>query len=174
VGSEGFDVVLPALDSTDLTALERVSASAFGGSTVLYHYWRVHLYDTWKPAIAKVHADSLRARRDELVKAQPNSYRLLMGSAWVSAVSGDTAIARAHMLRSLALAPREKDALAWCEANYVGAQTSVKLGDHARAIQLLTPMLRVPSWVTVPNLRRDPQWEPLRANPEFRKLVGAS
>ncbi|MBC7896228.1 MAG: protein kinase [Cytophagaceae bacterium] len=174
VGSEGFDVALPALDSTDLVALERVTASAFGGSSVLYHYWRVHLYDTWRPQLAKVHADSLRAMRDDLVKAQPNSYRLLMASGWVSAVNGDTAVSRAHMLRSLELAPREKDAVAWSEANYVAAQTSVKLGDHARAIALLAPMLRVPSWVTVPNLRRDPQWEPLRTNPEFRKLVGTS
>jgi hypothetical protein len=173
-GSEGFDQVLPALDATDRASLEGVTASAFGGSAVLYHYWRVHLFDTWKPHLAKVHAESLRAFRDDLVKAQPNSYRLLMASGWVSAVAGDTAIARAHMLRSLELAPREKDTFAWCEANYVAAQTSVKLGDYERAVQLLAPMLRVPSWVSAANLRRDPQWTVLRTNPEFRKLVGTS
>jgi hypothetical protein len=45
-------------------------------------------------------------------------------------------------------------------------------GQADRAIDVLEPLLAIPTWVTPAELRVDPIWEPLRGNPRFRKLAG--
>jgi hypothetical protein len=32
-------------------------------------------------------------------------------------------------------------------------------------------LLRVPSWISVPELRADPTWDPIRQHPGFRALL---
>jgi hypothetical protein len=55
----------------------------------------------------------------------------------------------------------------------VRARVLAELGDHDRAVELLEELLRgtYGEPVTVPLLRLDPAWEPLREHPGFRELV---
>ena len=46
------------------------------------------------------------------------------------------------------------------------------LGDQDAAIDQLEVLLSIPSTLTVPLLKLDPQWDPLREHPRFKGLVG--
>jgi len=52
------------------------------------------------------------------------------------------------------------------------AYVELLVGDHDAAIRRLTYLLTIPSDVSVPMLRADPMWDPLRNNPRFQRLVG--
>ena len=45
------------------------------------------------------------------------------------------------------------------------------LGEQDAAIDQLDILLSIPSWLTVPLLKLDPQWDPLREHPRFKALV---
>ena len=47
-------------------------------------------------------------------------------------------------------------------------------GNTDQAVHTLELLLAIPSWMSVPLLRIDPAWKPLRNNPRFQKLVGAA
>ena len=45
------------------------------------------------------------------------------------------------------------------------------LGEQDAAIDQLEVLLSIPSMISVPLLKIDPQWDPLRDHPRFRGLV---
>jgi len=51
------------------------------------------------------------------------------------------------------------------------ATTYATLGEADSAVKQLRLLLEVPSWISVPALRADPTWDPIRRDPDFRALV---
>lgn len=51
------------------------------------------------------------------------------------------------------------------------ARIYVRVGDHDSAITLLERLLTIPSRVSVQLLRVDPDWQPLRSNARFQRLL---
>ena len=47
----------------------------------------------------------------------------------------------------------------------------VMLGEADSAVQQLRVLLSVPSWISVPGLRADPTWDPIRRDPGFQALL---
>jgi len=45
------------------------------------------------------------------------------------------------------------------------------VGAPGPAVELLEPLLRVPSWISPAELRSDPAWTRLRGHPLFVRLV---
>jgi len=45
------------------------------------------------------------------------------------------------------------------------------IGEHDAAVRRLGYLLTIPSDVSVPILRADPMWDPLRSNPRFQQLL---
>ena len=107
---------------------------------------------------------------EEQLKQQPDDPDLHIQLAKLLAWLGekDTAIAEAQ--RATDLRPESKDAFDGPEMTMDVAQVYAIIGDNARAIELLDGLLSRPSGVTVQNLRVDPAWDPLRADPAFQKL----
>lgn len=50
----------------------------------------------------------------------------------------------------------------------------VLVGEENAAIDQVEYLLSIPSRITVPLLRIDPRWDPLRNHPRFQKLLEAN
>src|SRR6516162_3820390 len=81
----------------------------------------------------------------------------------------DSALAEAQ--RATELQPESKDAFGGPEITTGVAEVHAILGDSGRAIEILDGLLSRPSAVTVPGLKVNPIWDPLRSDPLFQALL---
>ena len=84
----------------------------------------------------------------------------------------DAAIAEGK--RAVELLPESQDAFDGPKMNVHLAQIYAWTGENDQALELLDRSLNTPNGVTVPFLRLDPMWDPLRNNPRFQRLVGTA
>jgi tetratricopeptide (TPR) repeat protein len=54
------------------------------------------------------------------------------------------------------------------------AVTYATLGEADSAVKQLRVLLEVPSGISVPALRADPTWDPIRRDPRFRALIAGA
>src|SRR5882762_5427900 len=83
---------------------------------------------------------------------------------------GQKELAIAEGRRAVQLLPESQDALDGPKMTVALAQIYAWTGESDQAIQLLDRSLSTPMGVTVPLLRLDPMWDPLRSDPAFQKL----
>ena len=127
---------------------------------------------------AKATAEQARNTLEQLHRDQIGDVNLAAGLSQAYAAMGEKESALAAAERSIMLLPRTKDAAdaPACQENLALIQTI--FGENRRAITTLAQLLQTPyySWLYGPGvvtpalLRIDPIWDPLRANPAFRKL----
>ena len=67
--------------------------------------------------------------------------------------------------------PESKDAFNGPDVTETAAKIYATIGDNDRAINLVTGLLQRPAALTVATLKLDPEWEPLRNDPRFQKLI---
>ena len=115
----------------------------------------------------------LRAKSavEEQLKYSPDNAKLRIQLAKVLAFLGEKDPALAEARRASELQPESKDALEGPEITEGVAQVYAILGDNDRAIEILDGLLNRPSYVTVPSLRVNPIWDPLRNDPRFQALI---
>jgi tetratricopeptide (TPR) repeat protein len=119
-------------------------------------------------------ADALARARviaERLVNESPDDAmrRVVLGQILAGLGQKDAAISQGK--RATELLPESQDA-------YDGPQVAGALagiytwtGEHDKAIQLLDHLLQVPNGITVPLMRLDPTWDPLRKDPRFQALI---
>jgi TolB-like protein/Flp pilus assembly protein TadD len=73
--------------------------------------------------------------------------------------------------RAVELLPESQDALDGPGVAVVLAQIYAWTGEHDQAFELLDHLLQVPNDLTVPILKLDPVWDPLRSDPRFQALI---
>jgi len=73
--------------------------------------------------------------------------------------------------RAVELLPMSSDANSGPYMRSNLARIYMLVGEPDSAVAELEPLLSIPSWISIPALRADPVWEPLRASPRFRQLV---
>jgi len=66
--------------------------------------------------------------------------------------------------------PESEDAVDGPQATAVLAEIYAWIWEHDEALRLLDHLLTVPGGLTVPMLKLDPVWDPLRSDPRFQKL----
>jgi serine/threonine-protein kinase len=147
-----------------LTALP----GALGGKYYLIGFARKALSD--EPG---ARAAFLRAKSavEEQLKRNPDAAEVHVQLAKVLAYLNEKDSALAEAQRATELQPESKDAFAGPEITAGVAEVHAILGDSGRAIEILDGLLSRPSAVTVPGLKLNPIWDPLRNDPLFQALL---
>jgi TolB-like protein/Flp pilus assembly protein TadD len=93
--------------------------------------------------------------------------RLAEALAWL----GEKDAALAEVKRAQELLPESKDAFEGPEISNTAAEVHAILGDAGGAVAILDGLLQKPSSVTVPLLKMNPIWDPIRNDSRFQALL---
>ena len=96
-------------------------------------------------------------------------YHSSLGIAYAALGRNDEAIREGR--RAIELLPISKDALYGIPYLFDLAHIYTILGDYNAAIDQLDYLFSVPSWASVPYLKTDPRWIPLRDRPGFQRIL---
>jgi TolB-like protein/cytochrome c-type biogenesis protein CcmH/NrfG len=142
--------------------------AALSGKYYLIGFARMALQDE-----AGARAAFLKAR--DLLEAQlkqsPDAPEMHIQLAKVLAYVGEKDAALAEAQRATELLPESKDAFGGPEITEGAAEVYCIVGENGRAIELLDDLLSRPSNITVPGLKVNPIWDPLRKEPRFQALI---
>src|SRR2546426_3393211 len=123
----------------------------------------------------KVNAHSAfeRARiiAERLVRESPDDAARHGQLGLILAGLGQKDAAVAEGKRAVELLPESQDAFDGPEITAVLAQIYAWTGEHDQAFGLLDHLLVVPNGITIPGLKLDPVWDPLRKDPRFQALI---
>jgi serine/threonine protein kinase/tetratricopeptide (TPR) repeat protein len=125
-----------------------------------------------QPQLKVAYYDSARIILENKVQLRPgealyHSYDL--GIAYAGLGRKEEAIREGKKV--LELLPVSKDAFEGPDYVQNLAQIYVMVGDYDSAIDQLEYLLSIPSDISIPYLRIDPTWTPLRNQPRFQKLL---
>ncbi len=73
--------------------------------------------------------------------------------------------------RAVELTPESKDAFDGPQLAVALAQIYALTGQNDQALQMLEHLLNTPNGITVPILKLDPLWDPVRKDPRFQALI---
>jgi tetratricopeptide (TPR) repeat protein len=93
----------------------------------------------------------------------------MLGGALAILGRRDEAIRQGKL--AMELRPESKDAFDGPMYTMALAQIYTWTGDKDEALQLIEKSLTTPNGLTVPTLRLDPVWDPLRDDPRFQALI---
>jgi TolB-like protein/cytochrome c-type biogenesis protein CcmH/NrfG len=105
------------------------------------------------------------------LKQSPDAPEMHIQLAKVLAYVGEKDAALAEAQRATELLPESKDAFGGPEIAEGVAEVYCIVGENGRAIELLDGLLSRPSNITVPGLKVNPIWDPLRKEPRFQALI---
>jgi TolB-like protein/Flp pilus assembly protein TadD len=123
----------------------------------------------------KVNAHSAfeRARiiAEQLVRESPDDAARHGQLALILAGLGQKDAAIAEGKRAVELLPESQDAFDGPYVTAELAQIYAWTGEHDQAFGLLDHLLLVPNGITIPGLKLDPIWDPLRKDPRYQALL---
>ena len=167
--------LLWALDEEDRSLLLRLTPSAFDDDR-----------GTWALCFAQAHAlkgDRTGARQyaeeaskvlEEQLRALPDDPTRLaaLGLSLAYLDRKEEAIRAGQ--RAVAIAPIAKDPYIGPYYQHQLARIYIIVGEPEKALDQLEPLLKVPYYLSPAWLKVDPNFDPLRSNPRFQKLVAAT
>jgi len=168
------------LDGNYRKALERLPVDpnkfiSFAGGTDTLEYFlckaQVHGLLN-QPQLEQACYDSARNILETRIQTHPQDteFHIRLGIVYAGLGRKEEAIKEGK--KALELLPVTKDAIRGPELVAKLAQIYVKVGDYDSATDQLEYLLSIPtSFVSVPYLRIDPTWAPLRNHPRFQKLI---
>ncbi len=130
-----------------------------------------------RPEQAAAYYDSARVQYEELIKNDPDDRWVYqystphgyLGIAYAGLGRREEAIREGKL--AVEIMPLSRDAQSGIIRILTLARIYAMLGEQDAAIDQLEVLLSIPSTLTVPLLKLDPQWDPLRENPRFEGLV---
>jgi len=160
------------LDDEQQELLLRLPVSAFDGDEAGRAICLAQAYSFKHDAAnARLHAEAARKGFEEQLRQNPNDSQrhALLGLALAYLGRKDEAIR--ECLRSLEILPISKDASNGTYSQHQLARIYMLVGEPEKALDQLEPLLRMPYFLSPAWLRIDPNFDPLRGNPRFQKLV---
>ena len=170
---------LDVLDGEYQTALDRLTGPTaltrvYGiNDTTVYFLTRAGIYGLLNRPQSKLACyDSARIDLENKLQSRPSdeSFHSYLGIAYAGLGRKEEAIREGE--KAVELLPVSKDALDAPDYIRNLAQIYVMVGDFDSAIDRLEYLLSIPSFnISIPYLRIDPTWVPLRNHPRFQKLL---
>ena len=156
----------------DSALLRGLTVDMFRGDTAQFLVWKADWARRHNQyARGLTYADSARMILERRVAADPGEAGPRMLLALAFAQLGRKADALREGRRAAEILPVSRDALDGADLQEDLAYVELLVGDHNAAITRLANLLTIPSDVSVPMLRADPMWDPLRNDPRFQRLV---
>jgi len=115
--------------------------------------------------------EKARLMAEQFLREGPNDASRHLELAFILVGLDRKAEAIAEARRAAELVPESKDAFEGPEVTVAVAQIYSLAGDRDQALQLLDRSLNTPNGITVPILKMDPVWDPLRSDPRFQALL---
>jgi TolB-like protein/Flp pilus assembly protein TadD/tRNA A-37 threonylcarbamoyl transferase component Bud32 len=170
-----FDVgaaVWHELDSTAQAAVDRLSLDRFGTDSGGYYLAKARVqHYRGDLRAARVYFDSAAGVLEGRTRARPDDPALHAALAFAYAGLGrrDGAIREGRL--AVEMRPASKDTWYGVDMLRNLAVVYATLGEADSAVKQLRVLLSVPSWISVPWLRADPTWDPVRRDPGFQALI---
>ncbi|MGH7580257.1 MAG: TPR end-of-group domain-containing protein, partial [Gemmatimonadales bacterium] len=164
--------LLRDLDSTAQRAVDRVEIARFGSDSAAYYLGKAKARRyRGDSRIANAYFDSAATILHARSTARPEDPELHAELAAAYAGLGRREAAMREGQRAVELRPPSKDT--WLGEDMVRnlAVVYATLGQADSAVKQLRLLLTMPSWISVPGLRADPTWDPIRRDPAFQALV---
>ncbi len=124
-----------------------------------------------EPAQARASFDSARTILEREVKERSDDARVHSSLGIVYAALGRKEEAIQEGKMAVELYPVSKDAYIGVDRVKDLAFIYTMVGDYEAALDQIEYLLSIPGWFSVPLLRLDPIWDPLRHHPRFQKLL---
>jgi TolB-like protein/tetratricopeptide (TPR) repeat protein len=160
------------LDEKQRDLLLKLPPDAFGsGGSMGLHLAEASAFNG-EPAAARRHAEEARKTFEEQLREAPEDGQrhILLGLALAYLGRKEEAIREG--LRGAALVPVSKDAHQGPYFQHQLVRIYALVGEPEKALDLLEPLLKMPYFLSAAWLKIDPNFDPLRKNPRFQKLVG--
>jgi TolB-like protein/Tfp pilus assembly protein PilF len=166
VFERNYQAALDRLASISAESIEMPDASLPGEMLTGFVYSFMS-----QPDRARVSFESAREVLERQVSVRPDDGRIhgSLGLVYASLGRREDAIREAK--RAVELIPVSKDAVLGPKQIDNLARTYSFLGDHDAALDQLELELSIPALMSVPELRLDPIWDPVRGNPRFQRLL---
>jgi serine/threonine-protein kinase len=163
-----------ALPPEHQAVLLRLTPSAFPDRPT----WAMVLAQTYRfrgdLTRARAYADSALPGFEERLAGAPYDAQSHLFRGLALAYLGRKAEAIAEGERGAALLPIAKDAFSGAYMQHQLVRIYIETGEPEKALDHLEPLLRIPYFLSPGWLRIDPNFDPLRSNPRFQKLVGGT
>ena len=153
-------------------AVDEATMSMVGSDSAGYYLLKARMQRLrGNASTSRAFFDSARVVLEERTAARPDDPALHAALGFTYAGLGRREEAIREGRRAVELQPPSKDT--WLGVDLVRslASTYATLGEADSAVKQLRLLLEVPSWISVPALRADPTWDPIRHDPDFRALV---
>jgi serine/threonine protein kinase/tetratricopeptide (TPR) repeat protein len=148
---------------------------SLGGGMQLSRVYAQGLVARLKGDATAAHAafTDARAQQEEAVRAQSDSGPALCVLGLIDAALGRKEQALEEGRRALELAPIAKDSLDGADVLYFYAVMGAWTGERDLAIDQLQTLAKIPAGIDYGDIRLDPNWDPLRGDPRFEKIVAS-
>lgn len=170
---DGSDFTRSVLANKRVDALQLSELGASGIDTIGYLFGHALLVRRdGRRALSRVYYDSARTVLEARLQRNPEADNIhsLLGYAYAGLGREEEAIREGR--RAVNLRPVSKDAFNGPRPRERLARVYVLVREYDAAIDELEYLLSIPSLTSVPGLRLDPAWDPLRKYPRFQALVG--
>jgi serine/threonine protein kinase/tetratricopeptide (TPR) repeat protein len=163
------------LDEEQQELLFRLTPSAFDDDRATWAICLAQAYASRGDASnARTYAQEAKKSIEELLRATPNDPQrhVSLGLALAYLGRKDEAIREGE--RGAALLPVAKDAYLGSYIQHQVVRIFILVGEPEKALERLEMLLKVPYYVSAGWLRIDPNFDSLRGNPRFQKLVAGA